>query len=576
VGSLLVYVPYKLIVTALSLSCPVPCGLFTPVFVAGAAFGRLFGRFIASMFGASVAASYAVVGAAALAAGVTRTISVTVIVFELTGQLQMMLPVLLAVLMAYVTNAALSISVYEMMLRSKRLPYLPAIRSKKMYSLTAADIMFSPSAFTLPIRGATLTDALICRVACLGAAVPLVASREHPKLVAVLPCAEIDAIMKKYRRARRAAKFYERWLRPTRQRRAVALSHGALGEAQQPLYPQRAENGRNGSMAAQTNEHQVPQYTETPVGSGIGGDLLNASVASTTIPPLPIAQQQQQSAAAAAAATNGQRGSPQPPLAIQDGNLDLYDISSLQGTHFDLDLCAIDWAPLTVMPHTPVSKLHFLFTMLNIGQLFVCDGEGQLIGVVTRESFIESGLENVDPSSQLPPEYELLKEKFVQSFVRGVSPAESTEANHFSPTVRKSSVLLRGDATVESNYFDHPDSQPPPPHHVRRSPTRDYSPRSHTITSRVVPVPQDSGTSAAAAAAAARPHRGMSSTSGYEAFTDRGGLMSRSGTDGALGATASASVEARRAQRRQQRPIEFRIDVDDAKGGYEEETPTKK
>ena len=69
-----------------SLACPIPCGLFTPVFALGAVIGRLYGSILNQTLTLDgLIGGYAVVGAAALTSCVTHTISVSVIVFELTG-----------------------------------------------------------------------------------------------------------------------------------------------------------------------------------------------------------------------------------------------------------------------------------------------------------------------------------------------------------------------------------------------------------------------------------------------------------------------------------------------------------
>uniref|UniRef100_A0A915D562 Chloride channel protein n=1 Tax=Ditylenchus dipsaci TaxID=166011 RepID=A0A915D562_9BILA len=70
---------------------------------------------------------YSIVGAAAFVAGVTHTISVAVIVFELTGQVFYLLPVMLAVLIANTISSHLQPSIYDSMVKIKRLPYLPVI-----------------------------------------------------------------------------------------------------------------------------------------------------------------------------------------------------------------------------------------------------------------------------------------------------------------------------------------------------------------------------------------------------------------------------------------------------------------
>ena len=83
--NLAIFATLKLIMTALSVSCPIPSGVFTPVFATGAAVGRLVGYMIYVTTGVEHMGVYAVVGAAAMTSLVTHTLSVAIIVFELTG-----------------------------------------------------------------------------------------------------------------------------------------------------------------------------------------------------------------------------------------------------------------------------------------------------------------------------------------------------------------------------------------------------------------------------------------------------------------------------------------------------------
>ncbi|EPR59785.1 chloride transporter, chloride channel (ClC) family protein [Toxoplasma gondii GT1] len=140
--SLFLFVIFKFAATILSVACPVPAGIFTPIFVCGAALGRLYGKILRHFVPTlSSPAAYALVGAASLAAGTTRTISVSMIVFELTGKLSHMIPVLLAVLIAYGVNGFFTISIYDVMLLIKDLPYVPKLKSMHAYNLQAKDIM---------------------------------------------------------------------------------------------------------------------------------------------------------------------------------------------------------------------------------------------------------------------------------------------------------------------------------------------------------------------------------------------------------------------------------------------------
>lgn len=66
-------------------------------------------------------------GAAALSGAVTHTVSTAVIVFELTGQIAHILPVMIAVILANAVAQSLQPSLYDSIIRIKKLPYLPEL-----------------------------------------------------------------------------------------------------------------------------------------------------------------------------------------------------------------------------------------------------------------------------------------------------------------------------------------------------------------------------------------------------------------------------------------------------------------
>uniref|UniRef100_A0AAV2J1A8 Chloride channel 2 n=1 Tax=Knipowitschia caucasica TaxID=637954 RepID=A0AAV2J1A8_KNICA len=90
-----------------------------------------------------VPGGYAVVGAAALSGAVTHTVSTAVIVFELTGQISHILPVMIAVILANAVAQALQPSLYDSIIRIKKLPYLPELGwgHHEKYNIRVEDIM---------------------------------------------------------------------------------------------------------------------------------------------------------------------------------------------------------------------------------------------------------------------------------------------------------------------------------------------------------------------------------------------------------------------------------------------------
>ncbi|XP_036005633.1 chloride channel protein 2 isoform X3 [Fundulus heteroclitus] len=151
--TLVLFIVMRFWMSALATTIPVPCGAFMPVFVIGAAFGRLVGESMAAWFPDGihsdgsiypiVPGGYAVVGAAALSGAVTHTVSTAVIVFELTGQISHILPVMIAVILANAVAQSLQPSLYDSIIRIKKLPYLPELGwgHHEKYNIRVEDIM---------------------------------------------------------------------------------------------------------------------------------------------------------------------------------------------------------------------------------------------------------------------------------------------------------------------------------------------------------------------------------------------------------------------------------------------------
>nr|CAD2189352.1 unnamed protein product [Meloidogyne enterolobii] len=125
-----------LLLSALCNTMPIPCGMFMPLFVVGAAFGRLIGEIISSIFPDGIPGGtdqpifpgiYAVVGAASLTGAITHSVSVAMICCEITGQLIYIIPLMIAVIIANAVCAYIQPSIYDVMIGIKNLPYLPDI-----------------------------------------------------------------------------------------------------------------------------------------------------------------------------------------------------------------------------------------------------------------------------------------------------------------------------------------------------------------------------------------------------------------------------------------------------------------
>lgn len=113
--------------------------MIIPSFKIGAGLGRWYGESIAYYFPYGInpyenrtsypiiAGAYAVAGSAAFAGAATGALSSAVIAFEVTGQLTHLLPIIVAVIVANLVSQHLGPSIYDSLIKLKKLPYLPAI-----------------------------------------------------------------------------------------------------------------------------------------------------------------------------------------------------------------------------------------------------------------------------------------------------------------------------------------------------------------------------------------------------------------------------------------------------------------
>ncbi|KAF4711593.1 Chloride Channel, partial [Perkinsus olseni] len=144
VGGLAALLGVKCATFILSLSCSIPAGVFTPTFVIGALCGRFTGVAMHQLLPDADLASpalYSLIGAVSVTAGVTRTVSVAVIAFELTAQIHNMTPILLCTLISYTVSAMLTISIYDVLLHLRNLPYLPHLRKSDLYHQTCRGLI---------------------------------------------------------------------------------------------------------------------------------------------------------------------------------------------------------------------------------------------------------------------------------------------------------------------------------------------------------------------------------------------------------------------------------------------------
>ncbi|NWV32565.1 CLCN2 protein, partial [Grantiella picta] len=384
--TLVVFILMKFWMSALATTIPVPCGAFMPVFVIGAAFGRLVGESMAAWFPDGihtdsniyriVPGGYAVVGAAALSGAVTHTVSTAVIVFELTGQISHILPVMIAVILANAVAQSLQPSLYDSIIRIKKLPYLPELGwgHHEKYNVRVEDIMVRDICYvTLNCKYQDLQQVL---QSTKMKNLPLVESAESMILLGSIERSQVGALLSSQ-------------LSP--QRRILALRQKVLSEdghrlsdssirfqistetssgtparpaLRKPLKPalKRMPSSPADSPPGESACGPLAAlYFSIRLGVGRVGAPLLAPVGRPYTSPCPMA--------------------PPQILEWEEQQLDqLVDFSSAK----------IDPAPFQLVEHTSLHKTHTIFSLLGLDHAFVTS-IGRLVGMVSLKEVSRGG-----------------------------------------------------------------------------------------------------------------------------------------------------------------------------------------
>ncbi|NXK76093.1 CLCN2 protein, partial [Amazona guildingii] len=387
--TLVVFILMKFWMSALATTIPVPCGAFMPVFVIGAAFGRLVGESMAAWFPDGihtdsntyriVPGGYAVVGAAALSGAVTHTVSTAVIVFELTGQISHILPVMIAVILANAVAQSLQPSLYDSIIRIKKLPYLPELGwgHHEKYNVRVEDIMVRDIRYvTLNCKYRDLQHVLHSTKM---KSLPLVESAESMILLGSIERAQVGALL-------------SHQLSP--QRRLQALQQKALAENGHQLSDtsirfQISTEASSGTPACATPRKPLkPALKRVPSGpaeSPPAGTTDHSGIALKSLfCANPTAEPTEAQGTAYRKAKHvrisiveemdlGDRMTPAEILEWEEQQLDqLVDFSSAK----------IDPAPFQLVEHTSLHKTHTIFSLLGLDHAYVTS-IGRLVGMVS-------------------------------------------------------------------------------------------------------------------------------------------------------------------------------------------------
>eukprot|EP00076_Gallus_gallus_P024742 XP_015147031.1 chloride channel protein 2 isoform X2 [Gallus gallus] len=389
--TLVVFILMKFWMSALATTIPVPCGAFMPVFVIGAAFGRLVGESMAAWFPDGihtdsntyriVPGGYAVVGAAALSGAVTHTVSTAVIVFELTGQISHILPVMIAVILANAVAQSLQPSLYDSIIRIKKLPYLPELGwgHHEKYNVRVEDIM--------------VRDVPYVSLNCKYRDLQHVLQTTKMKSLALVDSAESMILLGSIERAQVGAMLGQQ-LHP--QRRLQALRQKAWASA---------DDGRRFSEASVCFQISTEASSFTPARSGSRKPLKPALKRVPSVPTdgppagatdsSSIALKSLFCANSAAEPAEAQGQAPRKAKHVRISvteDLDLGDRMTPAEIldweeqqleqNVDFSSAQIDPAPFQLVERTSLHKTHTIFSLLGLDHAYVTS-IGRLVGMVS-------------------------------------------------------------------------------------------------------------------------------------------------------------------------------------------------
>ncbi|XP_064841256.1 chloride channel protein 2-like isoform X5 [Oncorhynchus masou masou] len=386
--TLVLFIVMKFWMSALATTIPVPCGAFMPVFVIGAAFGRLVGESMAAWFPDGihsdgtiypiVPGGYAVVGAAALSGAVTHTVSTAVIVFELTGQISHILPVMIAVILANAVAQSLQPSLYDSIIRIKKLPYLPELGwgHHEKYNIRVEDIMIRDVTYiTLNCCYRDLHDVLLAG---------------HLKTLALLESSESMILLGSIERAQLQALLSLQLGRPRRleylrdrataeKKRLSMVSHPGSEDGSQRVNQEvRFQISTEESTFSPTPTHSMkplkpalkrPSVVDRPTGI-----------------PIPTSPQDHSSSTLKNLfCVNPETEGLEDDFDVDD-DMTIREIAEWEENQLDeqvnFDNCKIDPAPFQLVERTSLHKTHTIFSLLGLDHAYVTS-IGRLIGVVS-------------------------------------------------------------------------------------------------------------------------------------------------------------------------------------------------
>nr|XP_048309749.1 chloride channel protein 2 isoform X1 [Myodes glareolus] len=400
--TLVIFILMKFWMSALATTIPVPCGAFMPVFVIGAAFGRLVGESMAAWFPDGihtdsstyriVPGGYAVVGAAALAGAVTHTVSTAVIVFELTGQIAHILPVMIAVILANAVAQSLQPSLYDSIIRIKKLPYLPELGwgRHQQYRVRVEDIMVRDVPHVA--LNCTFRDLRLALHRTKGRMLALVESPESMILLGSIERSQVVALLgaqlSSARRRQHMQKLRQAQMSPPSDQESPPSSETSI------RFQVNTEDSAFSGSHGQTHKPLKPALKRgsshtTSLQEGTTGNTESAGIALRSLfcgsPPQEASSELEKSESCEKRKPKRVRISLASDSDLE-GEMSPQEILEWEEQQLDEPVnfsdCKIDPAPFQLVERTSLHKTHTIFSLLGVDHAYVTS-IGRLIGIVT-------------------------------------------------------------------------------------------------------------------------------------------------------------------------------------------------
>jgi chloride channel 7 len=129
----------------ISFGLAIPGGILEPSILIGCCIGRFFGELLNSADGTILPGSFSFIGACAFVGGVTRlTICMVIILLEITNNAEYLLPLMITALVSKFIGDLFNISLYDIHISVKNVPFVQQKPSKHLALLKAVDVMSSP------------------------------------------------------------------------------------------------------------------------------------------------------------------------------------------------------------------------------------------------------------------------------------------------------------------------------------------------------------------------------------------------------------------------------------------------